>query len=97
MPLRERIGEILIRLHVMTPAEVEQVLSAMRRRGDAIKFGQLAREMGLVKEEHILAALAVQMEVVPFDMQKNMRRVLGDLTKPAPKSPVPLKLSPLHR
>ena len=56
---RRKLGEILVDLKVLTPLEVERVLEAMRRRHDRQKFGQMARDMSLVREEHVLAALAV--------------------------------------
>jgi hypothetical protein len=58
---RKKLGEILVDLKVLSPADVERVLSALCRRIDRQKFGEVARNMGLVTEEHILAALAVQM------------------------------------
>ena len=58
---RKKLGEILVSLGVLSPHEVERILQAMRRHGDQAKFGQLARKMGLLHEEHFLAALAVQM------------------------------------
>jgi hypothetical protein len=58
---RKKLGEILVDLKVLSPADVERVLSAIDRRFDRQKFGEVARNMGLVTEEHILAALAVQM------------------------------------
>lgn len=62
---RERIGQILVDLQVLTPMEVACVLQAMRRRGDFAKFGQVAKDMGLLQDEHVLAALAVQMQLFP--------------------------------
>ena len=44
---------------------MERVLEAMQRRRRRQKFGQTARDMGLIDEEHILAALAVQMNLFP--------------------------------
>ncbi len=80
---RKMIGEILVELQVLTPAEVERVVQALRLRPDTIKFGRLAREMGLVREEHILAALAVQMEMFPRIGEMSMRRLLDRLQQPA--------------
>jgi hypothetical protein len=63
---RKKLGEILTNLRVLTLAEVERVLQALERRQDRQKkFGQMARDMGLLEEEHILAALAVQMKLLP--------------------------------
>jgi hypothetical protein len=73
---RQKLGEILVNLKVLSPTEVERVLEAMRRRRDRAKFGQIARDMGLVREEHILAALAVQMELFPNIHRLNLDQVL---------------------
>src|SRR5687768_14626701 len=79
---RKRIGEILVDLQVLTPAEVERVLLALRRRDDFTKFGQVAREMGLLREEHVLAALAVQMQLFPDVQGMSLGRLLNKLTEP---------------
>jgi hypothetical protein len=84
---RKRLGEILVGLQVLTPAEVERVLEALRRRGDRPKFGQVAREMGLLREEHVLAALAVQMEMFPGIGDLSLRRLLDRLQAPAGPPP----------
>lgn len=65
MQERQKIGEILVRLKVLTGFDVDRVLDAMQRRRRRQKFGQTARDMGLLNEEHILAALAVQMKLAP--------------------------------
>jgi hypothetical protein len=65
MPEQQKIGEILVRLRAMNRLDVERVLAAMQRRNRRQKFGQTARDMGLIDEEHILAALAVQMKLIP--------------------------------
>jgi hypothetical protein len=80
---RKRLGEVLVGLQVLTPAEVERVLEAMRRRQDRSKFGQVARDMGLLQEEHILAALAVQLELFPGLDDLSLDRVLDRLQAPA--------------
>lgn len=82
-----KIGEILIDLRVLTPEEVERVLSAMRRRRDNVKFGQLAREMKYLKEEHILAALAVQMELFPRVAHMSLQSILQKLSSPVKTNP----------
>ncbi len=79
---RKKIGEILVDLRILTPAEVERVLYALRRRRDPVKFGRLAREMGLLREEHILAALAVQMEMFPRIGELSLGRLLDRLQQP---------------
>jgi hypothetical protein len=61
MSRRKKLGEILVDLKVLTHADVERVLKALDRRFDRQKFGEVARNMGLVTEEQVLAALAVQM------------------------------------
>ncbi len=62
---RQKIGEILVQLKVMSRLDVDRVLEAMQRRRRRLKFGQTAHDMGLLDEEHILAALAVQMKLAP--------------------------------
>jgi hypothetical protein len=81
---RKRLGDILVDLGVLTPAEVERVLEALRRRLGQGKFGQVAREMGLLREEHILAALAVQMEMFPGIAGLSLTRLFDRLQAPAP-------------
>ena len=81
---RKRIGAILVELQVLTPAELDRVLLALRRRNDLTKFGQIAREMGLVREEHILAALAVQMQLFPKVQEMSLRQLMGRLKEPLP-------------
>ena len=63
MGSRKKLGEILVDLKVLRPADVDRVLQALDRRFDRQKFGETARSMGLVSEEHILAALGVQMQL----------------------------------
>jgi hypothetical protein len=90
---RKKLGEILVDLRVLTGAEVERILCAMRRRHDQTKFGQVARDMGLLREEHILAALAVQMQLLPNIENMSLNRVLGSLGKPVqlPRTPLSRK------
>jgi hypothetical protein len=87
---RKRLGEILVDLNVLTAAEVERVLEAMRRRPDQRKFGQVARDLGLLREEHILASLAVQMELIPGLHKLSMRRILERLSAPPETAGSPL-------
>ena len=99
----KRIGEILVELQVLTPAEVERVLQALRRRGDQAKFGHVAREMRLLREEHVLAALAVQMQLFPNIQEMSLRKLMGRLRDPIhtpPRIPVQkvrLRLSTKNR
>jgi hypothetical protein len=61
--MAKRLGEILVDLKALHRLDRKRVLEAMQRRRG--KFGQIARDMGLVREEEILAALAVQMNLFP--------------------------------
>ncbi len=81
---RKRLGDILVDLGVLTSAEREQVVEALRRRGGRAKFGQVGREMGLLRDEHILAALAVQMEMFPGIADLSLTRLLDRLRESAP-------------
>jgi hypothetical protein len=85
---QKKLGEILVDLGVLTAPHVERVLEALRRRHGRGKFGQVAREMGLLREEHILAALAVQMEMFPGIAELSLPRLFDRLRAPAP-SPRP--------
>jgi hypothetical protein len=76
MRTRQRLGEILVELKVVTPADVGRILEALGRRGRPQKFGQMARAMGLVGEEHILAALAVQMNLFPGIHRLSLHQIL---------------------
>jgi hypothetical protein len=79
---RQKIGEILVDLGILTPDQVDDVLHATRRRPDRAKFGRVAREMGLITEEHILAALAVQMQMFPGIQNLSMSKLLRRLRQP---------------
>ncbi|MCI0464756.1 MAG: hypothetical protein L0Z62_48145 [Gemmataceae bacterium] len=94
MSERKKLGEILVELQVLTEAEVERVLIAQRRRRDHVKFGRMAREMGLLREEHILAALAVQMQMFPRIHEMSLNRLLDRLQQPAPLQPLPARGAP---
>jgi hypothetical protein len=77
---RKKLGEILVDLGVLKDADVDRVLEAQRRRGDRQKkFGQLARDMGLIEEEHILAALAVQMDLLPGIQDLSLEEIMQGL------------------
>lgn len=60
-----KLGEILLRLKVLNRIDRDRILETLKRGGRRQKFGQTARAMGLVNEEHIFAALAVQMKLIP--------------------------------
>lgn len=79
MHTRRKIGEILVALKVLTPSDVERVLEAMQRQPRRLKFGQTARAMGLISEEHILAALAVQMNLFPGIHRLSLSQILDRL------------------
>lgn len=80
-----KIGEILVDLKVMRPTDVTRVLDAVRRRSRPHKFGQMAKDMGLIREEHILVALAVQMQLLAGISQMTLRQILESLqAAPAP-------------
>jgi hypothetical protein len=82
MRREKKLGEILIELQVLTPLDVERVLTAMRRRKDYTKFGAMARTLGLLREEHILAALAVQLRLIPGIQEFSLNRILASLQSP---------------
>lgn len=65
MRAEQKLGEILLHLKVLNRVDLDRVLETLRRSGRRQKFGQAARAMGLISEEHILAALAVQMNLFP--------------------------------
>jgi hypothetical protein len=79
----KKLGEILVDLNFLSEREVERVLVALRRRRDNTKFGEMARNLGLVREEHILAALAVQLRLFPGIQDLSMNRLLDTLQRPA--------------
>ena len=79
MPERQKIGEILVQLKVISRSEVDRVLEAMQRRLRRQKFGQTAQDMGLLGEEHILAALAVQMNLIPGADRLSLGQILERL------------------
>jgi hypothetical protein len=85
MPAHRKLGEVLVDLGVLSSGDVERVLEALRRRQQRYKFGQMARDMGLLREEHILAALAVQMRLFAGIERMTLRQVLDHLAnEPAP-------------
>jgi hypothetical protein len=79
MPAAQKLGEILVQLKVLSRSDVDRVLEAMRRRPRRQKFGQTAQAMGLLTEEHILAALAVQMNLLPGIGQLSLYQILEQL------------------
>jgi hypothetical protein len=79
-----KLGEILVKLKVLGRSDVDRVLEAMRRRAQQQKFGQTARAMGLITEEHILAALAVQMNLFPGIQRLGLAQILQQLQTAAP-------------
>ena len=75
----KKIGQILVDLKVLTRFDVERVLEAVRKRRRHQKFAQMECDMGLVRDEEILAALAVQMELLPGIGRLNLRQILQQL------------------
>jgi hypothetical protein len=75
----KKIGQILVDLKVLTHFDVERILESVRRRRRHQKFGQMARDMGLAREEEILAALAVQMELLPGIRRMTLQQILQQL------------------
>jgi hypothetical protein len=65
MRAEQKLGEILIRLKVINRFDFDRIMETLRRSDRPLKFGQVARAMGLISEEHILAALAVQTKLFP--------------------------------
>ena len=86
MRSNRKIGEILVALGVMKSPDVDRVLTALSRRLDRQKFGQMAQTLGLVREEHVLAALAVQMDLFPGIDKMTMAQVLSTLREPRPET-----------
>ena len=82
MARQRKLGEILVDLKVLRPVDVERILAAVQRRGQRKKFGEMAVEMGLAREEHILAALAVQMELFPGIGRLRVEEILRQLQTP---------------
>ena len=81
----KRLREILVDLEVLTPAGLDSVLKALQRRLERKKFGQMARAMGLVREEEILAALAVQMNLFPGVQSLTLDQILHSLGTMGPQ------------
>jgi hypothetical protein len=77
-----KLGQILVDLKLLQHWQVERVLDALKRRPRQ-KFGQMAKDMGLVREEHILAALAVQTNLFPGINRMNLRQILDYLQSEA--------------
>ncbi|HZV04227.1 MAG TPA: hypothetical protein VE999_03975 [Gemmataceae bacterium] len=76
MHTEQKLGEILVRLKVINRVDFNRVMETLRRSERRQKFGQLARAMGLVNEEHILAALAVQTKLFPGVERMTLEEIL---------------------
>ncbi len=76
MRSEQKLGEILLRLKLLNRYDLDRVLEAMRRLERRQKFGQIARSMGLINEEHILAALAVQMNLFPGVQRMTFQQIV---------------------
>ncbi len=87
----KRLGEILVDLQILAPLDVERVLEALRRRRDHTKFGEMARALGYLRDEHVLAALAVQLKLLPGIGDMSMNRILDALQSPTAAAPAPTR------
>ena len=76
---RKRLGQILRDLQVLTEAEIERVVDAMRRRRDQTKFGQVARDMGLLRDEWLRNTLGVHYALYESAPDEAKRGVLIDI------------------
>jgi hypothetical protein len=85
---RQKIGEILITLKVLKEPDVKRILEALQRRPDRKKFGQMGLSMGLLREEQILAALAVQMDLFPGIDRLSLEKILQLMQEPNPVPPL---------
>jgi hypothetical protein len=75
----KKIGQILVELKVLNHFDIDRILESVRKRRRHQKFGQMARDMGLAREEEILAALAVQMELLPGIRRLTLKQILQQL------------------
>ena len=85
MRTEQKLGEILVRLKVLNRIDFDRVMETLRRSERRQKFGQVARAMGLVSEEHILAALAVQMDLFPGIQRMTLEQILDVLHADSPR------------
>jgi len=85
MRAEHKLGEILVRLKALNRIDLDRVMEALRRSERRQKFGQVARAMGLVGEEHILAALAVQMNLFPGIQRMTLEQILDYLHADIPR------------
>jgi hypothetical protein len=79
MHAEQKLGQILVRLKIISRFDVDRILEAMRRSNRRQKFGQIARAMGLISEEHVLAALAVQMNLFPGIERMALDQIMSHL------------------
>lgn len=85
MHTEQKLGEILVRLKILNRIDLDRVMEVLRRSERRQKFGQVARAMGLVTEEHILAALAVQMNLFPDIHRMTLDQILDFLHADVPR------------
>ncbi len=78
----QKLGEILVHLKLMKFGDIDRILESMAKRRGRQKFGQMACDMGLIRDEHILAALAVQMNLLPNIRQLSLNQILDALLDP---------------
>jgi len=55
-----RLGEILVRMGVMTASQVDAVLKTQANGRKPVKFGRLARKLGLAERSDVKHALSIQ-------------------------------------
>lgn len=85
MRTEQKLGEILVRLKALNRLDLDRVVEALRHSERRQKIGQVARAMGLVGEEHILAALAVQMNLFPGIQRMTLEQILDYLHADSPR------------
>jgi hypothetical protein len=75
----QKLGEILVGLKLLSRFDVGRVLEAMRRLPPAAEIRPDGPRHGLLGEEHILAALAVQMHLLPGIGRLSLPQILDQL------------------
>lgn len=83
---RAPIGEVMVRLGLIRPAQVDEVLAAMAA-GNHGRFGEVAVRLGLVSEDGVAQALADQfgLRAVPADRVARLP-VTSDVLATVPRS-----------
>ncbi len=81
---QKKLGEILMDLKLLKHRDIDRILEALKKCSRRQKFGQMARDMGLIDEEHILAALSVQMDLFPGIHRLTLAQILNQLQAELP-------------